>query len=249
MSLPARITDLQPLATIFSGELDSEYNNLVNILNGTDQTKSIRVRNNDNAFAVARFDQLGASANILELYSGGVEVGRVEKDGDLVCLGLTGANGIYTFGSIPVFPASDPTTANQGVRKAYVDAGIFGWSASFQEFDPSTGTVSTEDRQMALIPAGTTWKLTKVGVKYSSGSHTSGGDVTFTFRRRGPSGLLDFGAIHLDNTNNAVNTLYVNDIADVDLLPDDTITYLMTRSGSITERAVSLFIQGTRLRV
>ena len=31
-------------------------------------------------------------------------------------------NGVKTFGSIPVLPASDPTTDNQAVRKAYVDA-------------------------------------------------------------------------------------------------------------------------------
>ena len=30
-------------------------------------------------------------------------------------------NGIKTFGSIPVLPASDPTTSNQATRKAYVD--------------------------------------------------------------------------------------------------------------------------------
>ena len=31
-------------------------------------------------------------------------------------------NGVKSFGSIPVLPASDPTTANQAVRKSYVDS-------------------------------------------------------------------------------------------------------------------------------
>lgn len=42
------------------------------------------------------------------------------------------AAGIKTFSSIPVLPASDPTTDNQAVRKAYVDVSVedYGSSAS-----------------------------------------------------------------------------------------------------------------------
>jgi hypothetical protein len=42
----------------------------------------------------------------------------VETSGDQT------VNGIKTFGSIPVFPASNPTTDNQGARKKYVDDNI-----------------------------------------------------------------------------------------------------------------------------
>lgn len=83
MSLPARITDFQPLATILSSEVDSEFNNLVNVLNGTDQTKSIRIRSNDGSLAVARFDQLAAAANILELFRAGVLASRIDNVGDV----------------------------------------------------------------------------------------------------------------------------------------------------------------------
>ena len=44
---------------------------------------------------------------------------------DSAAVKLTGnqtLQGVKTFGSIPVLPASDPTTDNQAVRKAYVDA-------------------------------------------------------------------------------------------------------------------------------
>lgn len=37
--------------------------------------------------------------------------------------GAQTVNGVKTFGSIPVLPASDPTTANEATRKSYVDAG------------------------------------------------------------------------------------------------------------------------------
>lgn len=44
---------------------------------------------------------------------------------DATLVHITGAEtiaGVKTFSSIPVLPASDPTTANQAVRKAYADA-------------------------------------------------------------------------------------------------------------------------------
>jgi hypothetical protein len=45
-------------------------------------------------------------------------------DGSVVKLtGDQSVDGIKTFSSIPVLPASDPTTANQAARKSYVDAG------------------------------------------------------------------------------------------------------------------------------
>lgn len=44
--------------------------------------------------------------------------GKVATSGDET------VNGVKTFGSIPVLPASDPTTDNQAARKAYVDAKV-----------------------------------------------------------------------------------------------------------------------------
>jgi hypothetical protein len=45
-------------------------------------------------------------------------------DGEVVKLtGDQSVAGIKTFTSVPVLPASDPTTSNQAARKAYVDAG------------------------------------------------------------------------------------------------------------------------------
>jgi hypothetical protein len=83
MSLPARVTDFIPFTTIFSNQFDAEFDNLVNMLNGTDQSKNIRIRSNDSTLAVARFDQLAASGNIVEFYSGGVEAAKVDKTGKI----------------------------------------------------------------------------------------------------------------------------------------------------------------------
>src|SRR5688572_19063857 len=107
MALPARIVTFNPLALIKSSEFNSEFNNLVDLLAGSSTGFSIRVRSNDNAFAVARFDQLGNN-HILELFSNGAETFRFEKDGDFVSPFLSSVAGVYTFTSIPVGPNADP---------------------------------------------------------------------------------------------------------------------------------------------
>jgi hypothetical protein len=244
MSLPARITDFQPLATILSGEVDSEFNNLVNILNGTDQTKNIRVRSNDNSFAVARFDQLGSTANIVEFYSGGVEVGRVEKDGDLVCLGLTGAVGVYTFSSIPVGPNANPTTDNQLARKLYVDTRSVSFTVAFIVPDPSSPSLNSREFGSFVVPAGGTYTFTRGRVMFRQGSHTSGGSVTFKIDL---AFVGDKATLTLDNTNNTIATLYTDNFGDFTAGEGSIFNaYISARSGTITERDVAVVLEGFR---
>lgn len=89
MSLIARLYDFAPGAVIRSQEFDDEFNQIVNMLSGVSQDKSIRVRNNNASFAAARFDQLAAN-DILELFASGVEVGRIEQSGKFKSLVATG---------------------------------------------------------------------------------------------------------------------------------------------------------------
>lgn len=60
---------------------------------------------------------------------------------------LTGAQtvgGIKTFSSIPVLPASDPTTANQSTRKSYVDAGDTAVQAGVDDVAADLATLDGE---------------------------------------------------------------------------------------------------------
>jgi hypothetical protein len=68
---------------VIADDDDNEFLNIIDCLSGTSINKSIRVRNNDNAFAVARFDQLGAN-KIVEFFADGVEIASMEKTGKLV---------------------------------------------------------------------------------------------------------------------------------------------------------------------
>jgi hypothetical protein len=163
---------------------------------------------------------------------------------------VAGATQVLTFAQIPVGPAANPTTANQLVRKQALDDATLPFTYNWFEYDPSASTSGTEDRPAVHIGplASGLQTVTKIKVYYNQGSHTSGGDLRFTVRRRGPSGFTDFGPITLDNTNNTINTVYSTN-ATIGLQEGDTLTYyISTRSGTISERAVTIAVIGTMKR-
>lgn len=65
-------------------------------------------------------------------------------------------NGVKTFGSIPVLPASDPTTDNQAVRKIYVDniMNLAAGSVLFAQAPTSRATTSTSYTKVKEISVG-----------------------------------------------------------------------------------------------
>ena len=240
MSLLTRVTDFTPGSIIQSQPFDDEFNQLVNILSGVSSNKSIKVISNDDTFAVARFDQRGVN-NILELYANGAEVGRVEKDGDLVVNGLTGAAGIYTFTSIPLGPNADPSSANQLSRKSYIDNKKIYSMLVFPVDDPSTYSVSSNACPVWIAPTsgGSAFVVTRFGVLYNSGSHTAAANLTFELV---VNGSLTGQQISLNNTNSTASTPYFNDFADITSVVSVWFQ-LATRSGTITERSVSILVE------
>lgn len=204
MSLPARITDFQPLTTIQSGVVDSEFDSLINLLNGTDQTRSIRVRSNDGSFAVARFDQLAASANIAEFFRGGVSVARfdnsgnllIEKDSPFIVMqdntGQVGTNFAMNYnGGVTVIGRqgqSDLSLDNAtGIftfgQQPVLPSKFIRWAVTWVYTDLSTrGT----DANFDLIPGvwipGDGWVCTHFSVQANSG--TASGSVTFELRKK-----------------------------------------------------------------
>lgn len=157
--------------------------------------------------------------------------------------------GVCTFEEIPIGPAANPTTANQLTRKEYIDIKTTAFSINFFESDPTVLSFVTEDRASVIIPDGTNMLLTKLRICYVAGSHTTGGTLSYIIRRH-PNGSatdIDLGTVTLDNTNNATRIVYTVDIADVALTSGDIITYYMSnRTGTITERAVTVSAIGTQ---
>lgn len=89
MSLLARLFDFQVGAIIKSQEFDDEFNQIVNMLSGVSQNKSISIKNNDASFSVARFDQLAAN-HVVEFFVSGVVKSRIEQTGKFKSLVVTG---------------------------------------------------------------------------------------------------------------------------------------------------------------
>jgi len=63
-----------------------------------------------------------ATATAADQTAGRTAIGAAADTAVLHKTGNESTDGIKTFTSIPVLPASDPTTANQAARKSYVDA-------------------------------------------------------------------------------------------------------------------------------
>lgn len=59
--------------------------------------------------------------------------------------------GIKTFSSIPVLPSSNPTTANQAVRKGYADATYLGITAKAADADKLDGLDSTAFSRIVFL--------------------------------------------------------------------------------------------------
>jgi hypothetical protein len=164
---------------------------------------------------------------------------NIGRSGQTDCL-LDNTNGVYTFGQIPVLPGSDPTTANQAARKAYVDGRRYKTAFTWFVPDPSTVLLDTFAILPVILPDDPTLVLTSFRVTYFNGSHTAGGSVDFHLYVNG-SATGRF--ISLNDTNNSPFAVYVDDIPDIPSVTSVTLQ-VKNRVGTITERAVSITVNG-----
>lgn len=84
--------------------------------------------------------------------------GKVATSGDETI------NGVKTFGSIPVLPASNPTTDNQAVRKAYVDVA----AVTTVKYGSASHDASVEETQNIAHGCGKTPKKIKLRAVWAS---------------------------------------------------------------------------------
>lgn len=82
MALLARLNDFAPSTVIVSQQVDDEFNQLVNILNGTSTNKDALVKFNDATNPVLRVDQIGAGT-IQHWLQNGTEKARMANNGQL----------------------------------------------------------------------------------------------------------------------------------------------------------------------
>lgn len=249
MSLLARLFDFQPNTLIRSADLDSEFNQIVNMLSGVSQSKSLKVRNDDPAFAVARFDQLAAN-NITEYYASGVEKAKIEVTGKFKSLVPTG--------TAPIDVASTTVCPNlnadliDGIEGADITRLSLHKSAiSYSWFysTPPGAVESVESVGRFNASPGNAITITQIRAVFAGGSHTAGGELIFTLKRRNTTGAqqADIGTITIGD-GSVINNLEINNLGTPVVLSDGDQIYplLTTRGGTITETLITVIVIGTQ---
>jgi len=223
--------------------LDGEHNQLVGasgVLNGGTTGTKLLVKTSDATDPPVDQDQVGAGL-----------LARWKQNGTLKA-SITNAGQITTAiatGTSPLSVAS--TTVCTNLNADLLDGrdltGIqVSFSAAFSIADPSTANLNSNDFGSIIIPAGGTYTITKFKVVFHDGSHTAGGSLTFVVFQFGV-GVKSTAALKLDNTNNTGNTVYTDDIVDFTASADSQFAVqISARSGTITERNVTVTIEGFR---
>jgi len=165
-------------------------------------------------------------------------------------LQLSNSTGVFTFGQIPVLPASNPTTDNQAVRKAYVDGRKSNWTFNWFIADPSTFPLNSFNLvQKVLIPSQGTFVAIDAAYIYNTGTASGSFEVQI---RKHP--LAD------QTTQTNLATLTVNSGAvgvgvssdinpDVTLSANDYVYVILTARSSPLQRDVTITLRGTQLHV
>lgn len=198
-----------------------------------------------NAAPVLRLTNTGVSKTFVATVDGSGNL-LIGEEAVFTAMSIPHTTGVVTFGAIPVGPGSNPTADNQLGRKAYIDGKKVSFSASFHIADPSTANLSVNDFGSIIIPGGGTYTITKFKVVFHNGSHTSGGSLTFDVFQFGV-GVVSTSALKLDNTNNTINVAYTDDVGDFTVAEATPLSVqISARSGTITERNVTVTIEGFR---
>jgi hypothetical protein len=229
---------------IDADDLGEEYDQLVNLLNGTSTNVDAIMRLSSATLAALTLDQLNAAGPVQIWRLNGVDKAKINN--------LAQFESLLVTGTAPLVVASTTKVTNLNADLLDgLDSAAFAQLATHRSYfsvtvgfeaDPTVTTLSIEDRQGWIAPDNVVeMKITKLWIKWTSGSRTAGQTLTYQIRKRNAAGggLVDIGGITLDNTNNTQHVVYYNDIGDVTLTAGDTITFYKSAiGGSQTEKAV-----------
>lgn len=159
-----------------------------------------------------------------------------------------GSGQLFITGSSPVrLPSVTPSNNDDAARKQYVDDRIVPFSINYFIDDPSTFPLNSDDSGLVLtrVPQITGGFVSKIVIIRTAGSHTPGGSVTFKARIFNNSSLGS--GVQFNDTNNAANTVYSEDFADVAISEGNyLLVHITARSGTVSERHVHICLEGYR---
>lgn len=225
-------------------QLNTNFGDVRDALDGTDNV-DITIKNNHAANPPLILNETGA-ADIQKWQKNGADVLSIENSGQIKSVVVTGTPPIIVDSTdVCTNLNADRVDGIEGSNITKLDTHkTYHTTVIGFESDPTLTTLSIEDRAIWIAPANANeMKIIRLWIVYNAGSHTAGGNLQYTIRRRDSAGgsSSDLGTVTLDNTNNTIRTVYYNNIADFTLTSGDIITfYKATASGTITERSVSI---------
>lgn len=251
-TLPTRTTAsfdaIKPVTSLTL--LDNEFNQYVGasgIFNGGTTATKLLIKSSDAADPPVEIDQTGAGP-LAEWKQNGTLKASIANSGQIVSAVATGTAPFSVASTTKVTNLNADFVGDVPIGNlAQLSQHQTAWSVSWFIEDPSAFTVADDSLLPAwIVPAGNSIAVTKIKVVYTGGSHTSGGDVTFAHVKRNSAGAgsTSITSLHLDNTNNTARTTYSADFA-VSLSEGDQITcQIAARSGTISERKVTISLIG-----
>jgi|SRR4030095_3206947 len=226
-------------------DLNEEFNQLVNILNGTSNDKDAIIKLSSATLAALLLNQQNSS--------GPVQIWQLNGTDKIKINNLAQLESLLSTGTAPLVVASTTKVNNLNADLLDgLDSAAFAQLASakvsfaieFTITDPATCNLGSREFGSFIVPNGGTYTFTKAKVMFRTGSHTSGASLQFKVDQ---VGVGDRATLNLNDTNNTVGAIYADDFADF-TQPENAIfsCYLNTRSGTITEKDVTVSLEGYR---
>ena len=219
--------------------LDGEHNQLVGasgVLNGNSTASKLLIKTSDGSDPPVDIDQVGAGP-----------LARFKQNGSTKVT-LSNA-GLFTMVNTAVNTGfnADQVDGIEGANIAKLDTNIVPFSLAWFIDDPSTFPLTSDDSGLTLfrVPPIVGGFVSKLTIIRTAGTHAGGGSVTFKARIFNGSTLGS--GVSFNDTNNAANTVYTDDFTDVGISEGNyLLVHITARSGTVSERHVSVNIEGYR---
>jgi len=225
--------------------LDDELNDLkgaTGFLNGGTTGKKLLIKSSDAADPPIECDQVGAGP-LAEWKQNGTLKASINNTGQIVSALTTGTAPFTVASTTKVTNLNADLLDGFSIENLATAASKVFFSMAFRIEDPSAYPLNDlSANTVLLVPAIAGGFITRLRIIRYSGSHTGGGSVTF----KANIASSDIGSgVAFNDTNNAAFTAYTDNFTDVAISDGTAVTIVISaRSGTISERAVSLNIEG-----
>src|SRR5262245_5308918 len=246
MGLLARITDFVAGTAIVSNTVDQEFNQLVNVLNGTSTDKNLLVKLTDAGNPPLKVDQLG-SGTIQEWSQRGVLRASLNHAGQFVSALSTGTAPFSITSTTQVNNLNpDRVGGILATNIAKLDTHKTAFTVVwFYPVQPAA-TETTESVPRFIVPAGVEFTAIDLISVWVGGS-ASGGSNSYTFNRRNSAGVdQGTGLAFIDISAGSQNVLQVANISDLPVSTGDQIYPRMTVRNTASETLVTVGIRFTQ---